>query len=116
MEADLDLKIYRAGNVPVVDLAGDLDTYTCSRLREAILDLIENGESRIVIGMSKVNYIDSSGLGTLVGGLRRVGELNGGLAISGASEQIKKVFSITGLNKVFRLFDDDASAARSLEG
>ena len=115
MEVDLDLKIHKVDDVPVVDLAGDIDAYTCLKLREAIVDLINSGESRVVIGMSKVNYIDSSGLGTLVGGLRRVSEKKGGLAISGATPQIKKVLNITGLNKVFKLFDDEAKAVRSLK-
>lgn len=115
METDLNLESRRSGRIPIIDLSGDLDAYTCSKLREAILDLLEKGESRIVIGMDGVNYIDSSGLGTLVGGLRRVVERNGGLAISGPNPQIRKVFSITGLCKVFALFDNEAQAVRSLE-
>lgn len=115
MEADLNIEVHRMGSVPIVDLSGDIDAYTCAKLREAILELLEKGELRIVISMTNVNYIDSSGLGTLVGGLRRVSERNGGLAISGASAQIQKVFGITGLNKVFSLFDDETQAAHSLE-
>ena len=115
MEADLELNIRKVGSIPVIDLSGDLDTYTCGKLREAILNLLGNAETRLIIRMAKVNYIDSSGLGTLVGGLRRVSEQNGALAISGASEQLRKVFSITGLNKVFSLFEDDEQAARSLK-
>ena len=115
MEADLEMKIRKVDNVPVVDLAGDVDAFTCLKLREAIVDLVNEGESKVVIGMSNVKYIDSSGLGTLVGGLRRVSEKKGGLAISGATPQIKKVMNITGLNKVFQLFEDEAMAIRSLK-
>jgi len=115
MDADLDMKIRKVDDISVVDLAGDVDAFTCLKLREAIVDLVNEGESRVVIGMSNVNYIDSSGLGTLVGGLRRVSEKKGGLAISGATPQIKKVLSITGLNRVFRLFEDEGGAVRSLK-
>jgi len=115
MEADLDMRIRKVDDIPVVDLAGDVDAFTCLKLREAIVDLVNEGESNVVIGMSNVNYIDSSGLGTLVGGLRRVSEKKGGLAISGAPPQIKRVLSITGLNKVFRLFEDEVMAVRSLK-
>jgi len=115
METDLQIKIRRGKDVRVVDLSGDVDTYTCVKLREAILDLLEEGNSRMIIGMANVSYIDSSGLGTLVGGLRRVNDQKGELVISGANPQIRKVFSITGLSKVFPLFDNEEEAARSLK-
>ncbi len=114
METDLDLKIHKVNSIPVVDLSGDVDAYTCLKLREAILDLLQEGEFRVVISMANVDYIDSSGLGTLVGGLRRVTERKGGLAISGANPHIQKVLSITGLSKVFRVFDDEREAVHSL--
>ncbi|MCL6520151.1 MAG: STAS domain-containing protein [Armatimonadetes bacterium] len=114
METDLDIKIRRAGNVPVIDLKGDVDSYTCIKLRNAIVDLIENGEFRILISMEGVQYIDSAGLGTLIGGLRRTGERNGGMALIGANTQVKKVLSITGLTKVLDLYDNEADAIRQL--
>lgn len=115
METDIDLEVEKMGNISIIQASGDLDTFTCAKLREAICDLIENGCSRIVINIADVNYIDSSGLGTLVGGLRRVAEKNGGLAIAGANPQVQKVFTITGLCKVFKLFDDNKQAANSLK-
>lgn len=114
MKADLDVRIRRNDNVPIVDLSGDVDAYTCAKLREAIVELLDQGDSRVVIGMSNVDYIDSTGLGTLVGGLRRVSEQKGAMAISGANPQVRKVLSITGLSKVFSLFDDETEAIRSL--
>ena len=114
MDADLDVKIRRMGDVPVVELSGDVDGYTCAKLRDAIIDLLEAGDCKVVISMAKVSYIDSSGLGTLVGGLRRINEHDGGLVLSGAGPQIRKVLSITGLSKVFSVFDNEAEAVRSL--
>ena len=114
MEADLNVDVRRDKDVPVLDLSGDVDSYTCAKLRRAIIDLLRNGDSRVVISMANVRYIDSSGLGTLVGGLSRVREKNGDLAISGANPQVSKVLSITGLSKVFNVFEDHAEAARSL--
>ena len=115
METDLNLQVHKVDSIPVVKLSGDVDEFTCSKLREKIGTLLDEGEFRIVIGVEGVNYIDSSGLGTLVGGLRRVAEHDGGLAISGANQQIQKVLAITGLNKIFPVFDDDHAAVRSLK-
>lgn len=115
MDADLDVRVHRTENVPVVSLSGDVDSYTCDKLRETIIELLSQGDSRVVISMGRVNYIDSAGLGTLVGGLRRVHERDGGLAISNASPQIRRVLSITGLSKVFDVYETDVEAARSLQ-
>ncbi len=114
MDAGLDVKIRRAGKVPVIDLKGDVDSYTCIKLRDAIANLIEDGEFKIVISMAGVQYIDSAGLGTLIGGLRRTGERNGGMALTGVNAQVKKVLSITGLTKVLDLYDSEADAIRQL--
>lgn len=115
MEADLDLKVSKVDDVPVVGLSGDVDAFTCQKLRGAILGLLKDGELNVVINLANVRYIDSSGLGTLVGGLARVSEREGDLAIAGANPQVQKVLNITGLNKVFRVYDDDTSAVRSLK-
>jgi len=76
--------------------------------------LIDGGEVRMVVSMVGVDYIDSSGLGTLVGGMKCATDHSGGLAITGASPQIQKVLSITGLVRVFDVYKDEAEAARSL--
>lgn len=115
MKTELDVQIRMADDIPIVDLSGDIDAYTCSKLRETIVGLLNEGESRVVIGMANVGYIDSSGLGTLVGGLRRACEQNGALAISGANPQIQKVLMITGLNKVFPLYDTEIEAVKSIK-
>lgn len=114
MEMDLNVKVRRSGKIPIIDLSGDVDSYTCSRLGEVIRDLIDEGEVRMVVSMVGVDYIDSSGLGTLVGGMKRATDHSGGLAITGASPQIQKVLSITGLVRVFDVYKDEAEAARSL--
>ena len=114
MDEDLDIQIHKVGSIPVVVLSGDIDAYTCSNLRETIVGLLSEDECSLVISMANVNYVDSCGLGTLVGGLRRVKERNGVLAICGANPQIERVFKITGLGKMFSLFDDEEQAVRSL--
>ncbi len=115
MQMDLEVRVRRTGSVPVIDLSGDVDSYTCSKLREAIRDLIDSGDARMVVSMAGVEYIDSSGLGTLVGGMKRATEHSGKLAITGASAQIQKVLSITGLTRVFDLYNDEREAAESLD-
>lgn len=110
MGTDLNIRVTKKHKVPIVRLSGDVDAFTCGKLRETILKLLSEGSSDIIISMGKVNYIDSAGLGTLVGGLRRIVEQNGHLALCNLSAQVQRVFQITGLYKVFVVYDDDAAA------
>lgn len=114
MEMDLLIKTKTAEGIPVIQLTGEVDAYTCSMFRDAMIDIIEQGNPFVVVSMTNVEYIDSSGLGTLVGGLKRASEMKGKIAVVASSVQIRKVFEITGLEKVFPLFDDEADAARAL--
>ncbi len=116
MEMDLIISVRSEGAVPIIDLSGEVDAYTSARFREAMVDLIEGGAASIVISMMKVEYIDSSGLGALVGGLKRSTERGGKIVIVCDNPQIRKVFEITGLEKVFPIFDIEAEAVQTLTG
>ncbi|MDO8589215.1 MAG: STAS domain-containing protein [Armatimonadota bacterium] len=115
MEMDLRILVKENGGVPVIELGGELDAYTCSRLRDTMIEVIENGNPTVIVSMLKVEYIDSSGLGTLVGGLKRASESNGRIAVVCTSPQIRKVFEITGLVRVFPLYESEQEATNDLK-
>jgi len=98
---DLDLETGRHGDASVLTLRGEIDVYTAPRLRQAIIDLVEAGERDIIVDMAKVDFLDSTGLGVLVGGLKRLKSAEGRLSIVATEDKILKIFEITGLNKVF---------------
>jgi anti-sigma B factor antagonist len=102
-----------SGSCVVLDLQGELDTYSCPSLREMIVQLVDAGKKQILLNMEGVEYIDSAGLGTLVGGLKRASENGGKLKIFNANSQIQKVFNITGLVRVFEQFDSEEEALAS---
>lgn len=114
MDTDLNLEINRTADIPVLGVTGDVDEFTCAKLRDALRSLITEGEFRIVVNVSGVKFMDSSGLGTLVGGLRRMIERNGGLALSGSNSQVERILTVTGLDRILKLHKDDYSAACSL--
>ena len=66
-----------------------------------------------MINFEKVRYIDSSGLGVLLGGLKRVREHGGSLNLVCTNPKIKTIFDITGLTKAFGIFDDERSATKA---
>ncbi|MBI4260659.1 MAG: STAS domain-containing protein [Actinobacteria bacterium] len=101
---DLDLQTERRDGVSVVSLRGEIDVYTAPRLRQALIDLIGEGATDIVVDMAEVDFLDSTGLGVLVGGLKRVKAKEGSLSLVVTQDKILKIFDITGLSKVFPIF------------
>ena len=102
---DLEVETSKRGDTDVLTLRGEIDVYTAPRLRQAIIDLVEAGAKRIVVDMEAVDFLDSTGLGVLVGGLKRVKIRDGELSIVTGQDKILKIFDITGLNKVFSIHD-----------
>ncbi len=98
----------------VVELNGEIDVYTSPKVKDAISELIDQGHYNLVINLEKVRYIDSTGLGVLIGGLKRVREHGGSVNLVCTNPQIKKIFDITGLVKIFGIFDDEDAAAKAL--
>lgn len=101
---DLDVETSNVERGSVVTLRGEIDVYTAPRLREAITELVDDDATNIVLDMQQVDFLDSTGLGVLVGGLKRAKTKDGTLAIVATQQKILKIFDITGLNKVFPMY------------
>jgi anti-sigma B factor antagonist len=114
---DLKLDHHTKDGIEVVDVEGEIDVYTAPRLRELLIELVNNGHYQLVVNMEKVEFLDSTGLGVLVGGLKRVRAHDGSLDLVCTQERILKIFRITGLTKVFGIHDtvDEAITARKSE-
>ncbi len=109
---DLGLDVKEQNGVPVLAVSGEVDVYTAPRLREKLVELVSQGNYRIVVDLEAVEFLDSTGLGVLVGGLKRVRTHDGSLSLVCTQQRILKVFDITGLNKVFTIHDTvDAAVA-----
>jgi len=110
---DLSIASADRGDVTVVHVGGEIDVYTAPLLRERLDEHISVGRSHLIVDLEGVSFMDSTGLGVLVGRLKLVRAQNGTLRLVCASERILKVFAITGLDKVFQIYPtvDDAFAA-----
>jgi anti-sigma B factor antagonist len=107
---DLTISTREAEGRTVVSVAGEIDVYTAPRLREEITELVAAGTYDLVIDMSEVEFLDSTGLGVLVGGLKKVRAHDGSLQLVCNQDRLLKIFRITGLAKVF-VIHDTAEAA-----
>lgn len=110
---DLALATREEGDRTVVQVTGEVDVYTAPKLREQLVSLVDAGRYHIIVDLDAVEFLDSTGLGVLVGGLKRVRTHDGSLRLVCSQERILKIFRITGLTKVFPIHDsvEDALAA-----
>lgn len=100
---DLRLDVSERDGWSVLTVGGEVDVATAPRLREQLLRLVSDGHHRIVVDLGEVDFIDSTGLGVLIGALKRVRAHDGDLALVCTENRVLKVFEITGLDRVFRL-------------
>jgi anti-sigma B factor antagonist len=101
---DLDVETSIRGETTVLTLRGEIDVYTAPRLRQAIVDIVDGGAQRLVVDMEKVDFLDSTGLGVMVEGLKRMKGRDGTLSVVATQDKIVKIFDITGLNKSFDIY------------
>ncbi|MFN2615760.1 MAG: STAS domain-containing protein [Thermoleophilaceae bacterium] len=99
----------------VIELGGEVDLYAAPEFKERMVQLIESGKKQIVVDLSKATFIDSTTLGVLVGGVKRLRPAGGSLALVCTDDNITKIFEITGLDRVFPIHGsrDEALAAVS---
>jgi anti-sigma B factor antagonist len=97
----------------ILTITGEIDVYSAPRLREKLVDLVSQGHRQIIVDLEGVDFLDSTGLGVLVGGLKRLRSHEGDLMLVCSQSRILKVFEITGLTTVFRISEsvDDAMQA-----
>jgi anti-sigma B factor antagonist len=107
---DLTLTTREAGGRTVVAVGGEIDVYTAPKLRDTITELVASGAYHIVIDMGGVEFLDSTGLGVLVGGLKKVRAHDGSLELVCNQDRLLKIFKITGLAKVFTIHDSADTA------
>ncbi len=111
MELGLEVDDSRPPHM-VLAVKGEVDVYTAPRLREKLVELVSQGHHQVIVDLEGVDFLDSTGLGVLVGGLKRLRSHEGDLSLVCTQSRILKVFEITGLTKVFSIYDSvDAATA-----
>ena len=91
------------GDCAVLRVGGEVDAYTAPRLRERVVQLLADGVRHVVADLREVDFLDSTGLGALVGSLKRLREQDGSLRLVTGQERVMQVFRLTGLVRVFAL-------------
>jgi anti-sigma B factor antagonist len=92
------------GGAYVISLAGEVDLYTAPEFKQQLLDVISKGGKEVIVDFSDTTFIDSTTLGVLVGGVKRLRTNDGQLSLVCSDRNITKIFEITGLDRVFSIY------------
>ena len=92
-----------AGDCAVLRITGEIDVYTAPELRQQIIHLVDNGTRHIVGDLRGVDFLDSTGLGVMVGSLKRLRVHQGSLKLVTSGGRILDLFNVTGLSHAFEL-------------
>jgi anti-sigma B factor antagonist len=111
MAAEFSIGVEQGEDTCVLAVRGDLDVYTAPRLKQEFVELIGGGCIRLVLDLERVEFIDSSALGVLIGALRRVREKGGAIHIVCTRANVLNLFRLTGLYEVFPVFATAAKAS-----
>jgi anti-sigma B factor antagonist len=110
----LDIQVDRAdGGYIVCRPVGELDAFTVSQFRQALADLVS--KKRLVIDMSAVPFVDSAGLGALIGGIRRARELGGEVAVACSRPTLTRLLKTTGFDRIVTVTETVEEAAAALD-
>ena len=85
----------------MIELGGEIDLSTAPEFKERMSELIDEGKTRVVVDLSQATFIDSTTLGVLLGGVKRLRRAGGSLALVLTNEHIASIFKITGLDSIF---------------
>ncbi|MBP2243237.1 anti-sigma B factor antagonist [Cytobacillus eiseniae] len=95
-----------------VDISGEIDAYTAPKLRESLFHLSEKEGGTMVINLSGVSYMDSTGLGVFVGVYKNIRSNNGQLYLQGLSARLMRLFEITGLSNIMDISSKNEGEVR----
>ena len=107
---DLTLATREVNGTTVVAVGGEIDVYTAPKLRDKLTELVAAGVYDLVIDLEAVEFLDSTGLGVLVGGLKKARAHDGSLRLVCTQDRLLKIFRITGLSKVFDIHETPEEA------
>lgn len=112
---DLVLSTSQVDDLAVVTVGGEVDLDTASRLGDHALDAVRDVSPHVVLDLTSVTFMDSTGLKVLLSIKRRAELAEGSFAVAGPSRSVRKILALTGLDQTFALYDtvDEASTARS---
>jgi anti-sigma B factor antagonist len=110
------VNVRQAEGVALVEVTGRLTSFEAKPFREMIHGLVKQGQTNIVLNLTALDYLDSSGIGELVRNYMTVAKKGGAMKVVGLAPKVEEILKVTQLYQVFPEFPDEASALESFPG
>lgn len=104
------LEVATSGGLAAVAMRGELDIHSAPELRAALVGVLDGGATKLVVDLSRVAFMDSSGLGVLVAAHKRLGNVGSRLQLVGVTGAVGRLLAVTGLTRVFDVRDETGMA------
>ena len=112
----MELEMRQVRNLLIVRIEGEMDMLRADQIREDIDKKLDNSEIRnLILNLEKVTFIDSSGLGMILGRYKKLNSKNGRMYIAGARPQVEKILYFSGINKLFTMYRNEQDVS-NLQG
>lgn len=110
----METAIRETKGFPIIDVTGEIDISTHLRLKDLLYRTLDDGATSLLVNMTNVRYMDSSGFGTLLGVTKRIRPSGGTVNLIGCNQAIQRMLKITHLNTIFGLYETEDEAIRAL--
>ncbi len=109
----MEYHVTEDGDLRIISCQGRMDANSSPKFKEYLKSLLDKGDTRLVITMDEVEFLDSSGLGALVACMRKAKEKKGEIKISGLRPEVRTIFDMTRVSRLFDIHPDAASAVKA---
>ena len=109
----MEISEKRIDDIDVLVLTGRLEASSAKKLKGQVDALVKENRVKLIVDMAGVDFIDSSGLGSLVSSLRAVNERKGDVKVASLQKQVRSIFELTRLHRIFGIFDNAEAALKS---
>jgi anti-sigma B factor antagonist len=110
------MAVRQSGGIALVELGGRLTSFECKAFRDMVYGLLKQGQKNIILNLTRLSYLDSSGIGELARIYVAVVKQGGAMRVVGLASRVEEILKITQLYQVFPEFPDEASALESFTG
>ena len=107
MEEFVQIEFRDIGEHKIIDVSGEVDLYNVSELKKALFSVTEGQHLSVVVDMKKVNYMDSSGIGALVAGMKKMKAHSGKFALMNIHDDVLNILKLATLDKFFTIYDSE---------
>src|SRR5689334_23190151 len=111
----LDYEVRRVSGLPVLGVTGEIDIYTAPLFKQAVVNLVSEGNRDVIIDLSEVTFMDSSGFGTLLGATKRLRPMGGGLHLAAPNSTIQRMLRLTRLDSIMQIHETVDAAVQTVQ-